>query len=105
MRGLYDPAIVAEADVPVDRMTKTYHRRWHRGHGRHCAAMRLRELVPADMGPMSEPRDVVSVFGSPAYVYADLTYFAWRWLRAGQVSFRGERARPRTAAPIRFTGL
>jgi glycosyltransferase involved in cell wall biosynthesis len=82
MRGLYDPAIVAYADVTPDRMTKAYHRRWHRGHGRHCAAMRLRELVPADMGPMSEPRDIVSIFGSPAYVYSDFKYFSWRWLRA-----------------------
>ena len=82
MRGLYDPTIVIYADVTPDRMTKAYHRRWHRGHGRHCAAMRLRELVPADMGPMSEPRDIVSIFGSPAYVYADFKYFAGRWLRA-----------------------
>src|SRR5947208_17143760 len=82
MRGLYEPTIVAEADVMADRMTKAYHRRWHRGHGRHCAAMRLRELVPADMGPMTEPRDIVSIFGSPAYVYNDFRYFAWRWARA-----------------------
>jgi len=82
MRGLYEPAIVAYADVTPDRMTRAYHRRWHRGHGRHCATMRLRELVPADMGPMSEPRDIVSIFGSPAYVYADVKYFAWRWIRA-----------------------
>jgi glycosyltransferase involved in cell wall biosynthesis len=82
MRGLYDPTIVAEADVTPDRMTKAYHRRWHRGHGRHCAAMRLRELVPADMGPMNEPRDLVTIFGSPAFVYADLKYFAGRWVRA-----------------------
>jgi hypothetical protein len=44
--------------------------------------MRLRELVPADLGPMSEPRDIVSLFGSPGFVYADLVLFAWRWLRA-----------------------
>ena len=82
MRGRYEPGLVAYADVTPDRMTKAYHRRWHRGHGRHCAAMRLRELVPADMGPMSEPRDIVSIFGSPAYVYGDLKYFVWRWIRA-----------------------
>ena len=90
MHGLYAPSVVTVADVPADRMTKAYHRRWHRGHGRHAAAMRLRELVPADMGPMSEPRDIVSLFGSPAYVYADALYFARRWLRAlvrGEDSF------------------
>jgi glycosyltransferase involved in cell wall biosynthesis len=82
MRGLYDPAIVAIADVTPDRLVKSYHRRWHRGHGRHCAAMRLRELVPADMGPMSEPRDLVLLFGSPAFVYAELPRLAILWLRA-----------------------
>jgi glycosyltransferase involved in cell wall biosynthesis len=82
MRGLYAPEIVALADVTPDRMVKAYHRRWHRGHGVHCADMRLRELVPSDLGPMSEPQDIVSLFGSPAYVYADLPRFFWRWLRA-----------------------
>ena len=82
MCGLYVPEIVAHADVQPDRMVKAYHRRWHRGHGRHCAEMKLRELVPADLGPMSEPRDIVSLFGSPAFVYADLAVFGRRWLRA-----------------------
>jgi glucosyl-dolichyl phosphate glucuronosyltransferase len=82
MCGLYVPEVVAEADVAPDRMLKSYHRRWHRGHGRFCAAMRLRELVPADMGPMSEPRDIVSLFGSPAFVYADLIGFSLCWARA-----------------------
>ena len=75
-------AHVAVADVTPDRLVKSYHRRWHRGHGRHCAAMRLREIVPADMGPMSEPRDIVSLFGSPAFVYADLPRLAALWVRA-----------------------
>jgi GT2 family glycosyltransferase len=82
MCGLYAPDVVADADVTPDRMVKSYHRRWHRGHGRHCATMRLRELVPADFGPMSEPRDIVPLFGSPAFVYADLALFAWRWWAA-----------------------
>jgi hypothetical protein len=44
--------------------------------------MRLRELVPADLGPMSEPADLVPLFGSPAFVYADLPRLARLWLRA-----------------------
>ena len=72
IRGLYLPTIVVDAEVTPDRLQTRYHRRWHRGHGRHCAMMRLRELVPADLGPMSEPDDIVTLFGSPAFVYADL---------------------------------
>ena len=82
MRGLYDPALRAEADVTPDRLTTSYHRRWHRGHGRHCAMMRLRELVPADLGPLREPEDVVLLFGSPAFVYANLLRTGYNWLRA-----------------------
>jgi len=82
MRGRYEPSIVAIADVTPDRLSRAYHRRWHRGHGRHCASMRLRELVPADMGPMSEPRDLVLLWGVPAFVYADLPQFAFLWMRA-----------------------
>jgi glycosyltransferase involved in cell wall biosynthesis len=82
MRGLYVPSLRALADVTPDRVTSRYHRRWHRGHGRHCAMMRLRELVPADLGPMSEPRDIVKLFGSPAFVYADLGRTGYNWLRA-----------------------
>jgi GT2 family glycosyltransferase len=82
MQGLYAPELVAHADVTPDRMLKSYHRRWHRGHGRHCAAMRLRELVPADMGALSEPQDVVLFFGSPAFVFAELIRNAYRWAEA-----------------------
>jgi len=82
MRGLYLPAIVVFADVTADRFAKRYHRRWHQGHGRHCALMRLRELVPADLGPVSEPDDIVKLFGAPAFVYADLITTANLWRKA-----------------------
>jgi hypothetical protein len=82
MRGLYTPEPVAYADVTADRMTKEYHWRWHRGHGRHCALMRLREFVPADQGPMSEPADLVTLFGSPAFVYLEVLRNAFRCVDA-----------------------
>jgi len=82
MRGLYDPGLRAEADVTPDRLTRHYHRRWHRGHGRHCAMMRLRELVPADLGPLQEPDDVVLLFGSPAFVYSNVLRTGYNWIRA-----------------------
>ncbi len=82
MRGLYDPAIVVHADVTPDRLTREYHRRWHKGHGHHCALMRLRELVPADLGPMSEPPGVVTLFGTPAFVYGDVARNAYLCLRS-----------------------
>ena len=44
--------------------------------------MRLRELVPADLGPMSEPPGIVTLFGTPAFVYQDVLRNAYLWLRS-----------------------
>ena len=82
MRGLYDPRLRADADVTPDRLTRSDHRRWQLGHGRHCAMMRLRELVPADLGPLTESADLVLLFGSPAFVYSNLLRTGYNWLRA-----------------------
>jgi glucosyl-dolichyl phosphate glucuronosyltransferase len=82
IHGMYVPAVAVTAEVTPDRLEKQYHRRWHRGHGRHCAMMRLREFVPEDLGPMSEPDDIVTLFGSPAFVYADLVRTVRLWFVA-----------------------
>lgn len=39
-RGMYLPELITRAPVDPERMTKAYHRRWHRGHGRFYAIMR-----------------------------------------------------------------
>jgi glycosyltransferase involved in cell wall biosynthesis len=82
LQGLYTPAPVVNADVTPDRMVKPYHSRWHRGNGRHCAMMRLRELVPTDVGPMTEPQDIVLLFGTPGFVYKDVLENARLWVDA-----------------------
>lgn len=82
MRGLYDPRPLVFADVTPDRLAKAYHRRWHRGNGRHCAIMRLREFVPTDVGPLTEPQDLVTLFGCPAFVLADIPRYTYLWLQA-----------------------
>jgi glycosyltransferase involved in cell wall biosynthesis len=82
MLGLYTPAPAVFADVTPDRMEKAYHHRWHRGNGRHCAMMRLRELVPTDVGPMTEPQDIVTLFGSPGFVYRDVVEYVYLWVDA-----------------------
>ena len=57
--GVYEPRLAVHALVTGDRLTKSYHRRWHFGHGRHVARMRLPEMersrwhflgVPAHLG-------------------------------------------------------
>ncbi|MDQ3486899.1 MAG: glycosyltransferase [Acidobacteriota bacterium] len=45
--ALYVPDAVVTTEVPAERMTREYHRRWHRGHGRFHALMRLPEMERA----------------------------------------------------------
>ena len=44
--------------------------------------MRVRELVPMDVGPMSQPKDLVKLFGAPGFVYADLVRYSKLWAGA-----------------------
>jgi glycosyltransferase involved in cell wall biosynthesis len=82
LEGIYVPAVVAHAEVPSDRMQKAYHRRWHSGHGRHCARMRLREIVPEDFTPMGRPDNLVVLGGAPAFLYREVLLTARRWVEA-----------------------
>jgi glycosyltransferase involved in cell wall biosynthesis len=43
-RGLYIPDLVVYSPVQVERLTKEYHRRWHRGHGHFHALLRDPEM-------------------------------------------------------------
>ena len=58
--ALYDPRIAARAVVPRQRLSKRYHRAWHRGHGRFFALMR---------DPAFERSGLGTVLGVPAHVY------------------------------------
>jgi glycosyltransferase involved in cell wall biosynthesis len=82
LEGLYVPAMRTIAEIPPERMRKAYHRRWHRGHGRHCARMRLRDVIPRDWAPMRRPDDLVTLFGVPAFVYAEVPKTMQLWLEA-----------------------
>jgi glycosyltransferase involved in cell wall biosynthesis len=48
--GMYIPWIAIASPVPLDRMTKRYHRRWHFGRGRFLARMRLAQLEATRTG-------------------------------------------------------
>jgi hypothetical protein len=67
--ALYDPRIVARALVPGERLSKRYHRAWHRGHGRFYALMR---------DPSFE-RSRAALFGVPAHVYRSAAGEASAW--------------------------
>ena len=72
---LYVPDALVTTRVPPERMTREYHRRWHRGHGRFHAVMEGVEL----------PQVSRRLFGVPAHLFRSAATDAMAWLR-GMVS-------------------
>jgi glucosyl-dolichyl phosphate glucuronosyltransferase len=58
--ALYLPTLIAWADVPPERLTRAYHRRWHLGHGRFYALLRADEIERTRIG---------AFLGVPAHLY------------------------------------
>jgi glucosyl-dolichyl phosphate glucuronosyltransferase len=67
-RMLYLPRMLVMTRVPGDRCDREYHRRWHEGHGRFHALMRLPEIEKARVTPFGVPghlfREAVRNFGA-----------------------------------------
>ena len=70
--ALYLPSLVVTASVPPERMTKSYHRRWHSGHGRFYAMLRSEEIERSRAGRL---------FDVPAHLYKQAAKDALRWLQ------------------------
>jgi glycosyltransferase involved in cell wall biosynthesis len=58
-RAMYVPDLVVIAEVQPERVTKQYHRKWHRGHGHFYAMMRDEEME----------RSAARLFDVPAHLY------------------------------------
>ena len=82
LRGLYVPEVVVETEVQADRLTKAYHRRWHRGNGEYYAMMRLYEIEAADGQLVDGQREMVMLFGTPSFTYRELLVNSLNLLKA-----------------------
>jgi len=71
-RMLYQPQLLVLARVQAERCDPAYHRRWHEGHGRFYALMRLAEVERARMSP----------FGIPGHLLRSAVRDAVEWLRS-----------------------
>ena len=69
-KGLYLPHVSFRHKATADRLTKSYHRRWHRDHGRSYAIMRSDETEKGSR----------QIFGVPAYMYREAMRDAVSWL-------------------------
>ena len=67
--GLYLPEMIVDAHVGSERMTKTYYRRWHTGHGRFYAIMNDPEWE----------RSQFRLMGVPGHLYRQTATHAVSW--------------------------
>lgn len=70
-RGLYLPHLSFHHKATADRLTKEYHRRWHRDHGRSYAVMREAQTEQSS----------TRLFDVPAYMYRQFVVSALNWLK------------------------
>jgi len=69
-QGMYLPSMIASAPVDVERLSKSYHRRWHTGHGHFYAVMKDPEWE----------RSSFHLAGVPGHLYKQTAAHAFNWL-------------------------
>jgi glycosyltransferase involved in cell wall biosynthesis len=70
-QAMYVSELRAVTDVPLQRMTRAYHRRWHSGHGHYFALVREAEFEASKTGRL---------FDIPAHAYRAAIRDAACWL-------------------------
>jgi glycosyltransferase involved in cell wall biosynthesis len=80
-RGLYLPIADVLVDVPKDRLTKAYHRRWQAVVAHYQALMRYRDAIDAS-GRMIADGTYRTWLGVPRFMYRQCLANVAGWLRA-----------------------
>jgi glycosyltransferase involved in cell wall biosynthesis len=80
-RAMYVPDMLVHAPVDTERLTKTYHRRWHRNIGRCNARMGFEELSDPVLGLRACPPDVTRVWGVPLFAMRQLGAEVAFWVK------------------------
>jgi glycosyltransferase involved in cell wall biosynthesis len=68
--GLYLPDIQVWVEVPAERLTRAYHRRWRFTYAKYHALMWYRDLVNGD-GVLEVPADQRTFLGTPLFIYRE----------------------------------
>ena len=79
---MYVPDVVVMSGIPPERLTKPYHRAWHRTTGKYHALMRLYELTGSDGQVLDKPLEPLRLFGVPGFLFRELVNECKWWLRA-----------------------
>jgi glycosyltransferase involved in cell wall biosynthesis len=70
-QGLYEPSLRVSSPVDLERLKKTYHRKWHAGHGRFYAMLHNEE----------NERASACLFDIPSHMYRRAAVDAIHWLK------------------------
>lgn len=70
-QGLYLPEMTVTVDVPAERLTQRYHRRWQATTGKYHALMRFRDTLSPDGALVEEAPGARRIFGSPLFLYRE----------------------------------
>lgn len=55
----YDPGLVVYADIQPERLSKSYHRKWHYAHGRLYALLKDEEMEQSGLRLLGVPSHVI----------------------------------------------
>ncbi len=89
-RGLYLPIADVIVDVPANRLTKDYHRKWQAMTGHYHAVMHHRDTIDAS-GRMIADGTYRTWFGVPRFLYRECLEHIVAWLRAAVTGRADER--------------
>ena len=82
LQGLYLPTMDVIVEVPPERLTRRYHRRWHTTTARYHALMRYRDAVDANGVLREESPAARRLLGVPLFMYRACFAHVTGWLRA-----------------------
>jgi glucosyl-dolichyl phosphate glucuronosyltransferase len=86
-RLLYQPNLLVNARVQPDRYARAYHRRWHEGHGRFHALMRLPDIDRTRRTVAGVPAHLLRTAARDAVLWAG-SILSRRWHDAFQAELR-----------------
>jgi glycosyltransferase involved in cell wall biosynthesis len=89
-QGLYLPAIDVFVEIPEDRLTKRYHRRWQAESGEYHARLRFRDTLDSHGRLHDQDQPGRRVLGTPLFLYREGIGHALGWLKA-LLTFDGDR--------------
>ena len=78
--GVYLPTMDVVVEIPPERLTKRYHRKWQATTGRYHALLRFRDTVDAGGRLHDEEIKTRRLFGTPLFLYRSFLYHLAGWV-------------------------